>query len=669
MTVQEAAAPAIDKALLKRLAGTIRGLSIDGVEAADSGHPGLPLGCADIAAVLYYYHLRYNPEQPDWPDRDRFILSAGHGSMLLYSLLHLAGYGLPLEELKNFRQPGSKTPGHPENFITKGVETTTGPLGQGFGNGVGMALSADMMAARFNGLIDHAIYAIVSDGDLMEGVSAEAASFAGHHKLGRIVFVYDDNQISIEGNTDLTFSGEDVGKRFEAYGWHVLRIDGHDYDQINEALAAGRAETGRPTLIIAKTTIGYGSPNKASTSDVHGSPLGKEELKLTKQNLGLPAEDFHVPAEDRDAWAKRADEGKAAYKAWSRKLDSAGDGVRRKFEAFLKKELQGDLLSLRPSYPAGKGVATRKTAGEAQNAYAEAAPWLVGGSADLAPSTNTLFKGSDSIAPGRFAGRNIHWGVREHGMGSIMNGMALHGFFKPFGATFFVFTDYMRPAMRLAALMKLPVVYVLTHDSIFLGEDGPTHQPVEHLAAMRAIPGMTVMRPADGAESAVAWEHALTANGPVCLVLTRQNLPNYDRKADSLAPADSVVRGAYTLANSSTMEPKLILVATGSEVELAIEARKQLEAEGIGTRVVSMPSRELFLAQDKNYRDKVLPPSVRKRLVVEAGVRMGWDEIATEDGGYVVMDSFGSSAPYKVLAKKYGFTVDNVVAKAKALLG
>ena len=666
MTPATAAAPAIDKALLKRLAGTIRGLAIDGVEAANSGHPGLPLGCADIAAVLFYHHLRYNPSEPSWPDRDRFILSAGHGSMLLYATLHLAGYGLSLEELKNFRQLGSKTPGHPENFVTTGVETTTGPLGQGFGNGVGMALSAEMIAARFEGLFDLTIDAIVSDGDLMEGVASEAASFAGHNKLGRIVYVYDDNKISIEGHTSVSFSGEDVGKRFEAYGWHVLHIDGHDYDQINEALAAGKAETERPTLIVARTTIGFGSPNKADSHDVHGAPLGKEELKLTKENLGLPLIDFHVPEEDRAAWSKRAAEGEAACKAWHKKLDAAGPEVQRRLHAFLNKELQGDLKALRPSYP--KPMATRSTAGMAQNAYAPAAPWLVGGSADLAPSTNTLFKGEASISAGHFAGRNLHWGVREHGMGAILNGMALHGFFKPFGATFFVFTDYMRPTMRLAALMQLPVVYIMTHDSIFLGEDGPTHQPVEHLAALRAIPGMTVIRPMDGAESAIAWEHALVAKGPVTLVLTRQNLPNHDRAAEGLAPADNLLRGAYTLVDAASGKPALVLVATGSEVALALDARKQLEAEGIATRVVSMPSWELFEAQDQAYRDSVLPPSVRKRLVVEAGIRMGWDQYATEDGGYVVMTRFGASAPAKDLAKKFGFTVENVVAKAKALL-
>lgn len=657
-------APSIDTALLKRLANTIRGLSIDGVEAANSGHPGLPLGCADFAALLFAYHLKYDPADPSWPDRDRFILSAGHGSMLIYSLLHLAGYGLPIEELKNFRQAGSKTPGHPENFVTKGVETTTGPLGQGFGNGVGMALSAEMMAARFNGLVDHTIYGIVSDGDLMEGIAAEAASFAGHHGLGRIVYMYDDNRISIEGATDLTFSGEDVGKRFEAYGWHVLYADGHNFDEMNEALAAGRAETERPTLIVTRTHIGYGSPNKVDTSGVHGSPLGAEEAKLTKENLGIPTEPlFHVPAEDKAFWAERANEGAAAHAAWKKKLETAGAEKKALFESYLNKTLP-DLEALRPKAEPGKSAATRKSAGAAENAYAASIPWLVGGSADLAPSTNTLIKDGGSVGRGSFAGRNIHFGVREHGMASIMNGMALHGFFKPFGATFFVFTDYMRPPMRLAALMDLPCVYVLTHDSIFLGEDGPTHQPIEHLASLRAMPNMTTIRPMDSEEAAIAWEIALKSNGPVGLVLTRQNLPTYDRAAEGFAAADNAGKGAYIIAEASA-EAQVQLVASGSEVSLAIDARKELEAAGIPTRVVSFPCWELFRAQDDAYKASVLSKTA-KTVVVEAGVKMGWSEFVGPDAKYVTMQTFGASAPDSELAKRFGFTVENVVAVAKS---
>lgn len=674
MSAEAVAAPTIDKDLLARLARTIRGLSIDGVEAANSGHPGMPMGCADFAALLWTYHLRFDPKTPNWPDRDRFVLSAGHGSMLLYSMLHLTGYeDITLEELKNFRQMGSKTAGHPENFLAQGIETTTGPLGQGFANGVGMALAADMMNARFPGLFDGHIYAIVSDGDLMEGVQAEAASFAGHHKLGRIVYFYDDNDITIEGQTSLTFTGEDTGKRFEAYGWHVQRVDGHDFDQMNEALANAKADTERPSIIVAKTTIGFGSPNKAGTSGVHGSPLGPEETKLTKEKLGLPADKtFWIPEEDKKAWAERAREGAGMRAAWEKKVQAMDKTKQDLLRAYFERKAPADLKSHRPAFEAGKAVATRKSAGAALNAYAPVVPWLVGGSGDLAPSTNTLLKGSDSVAPNKYAGRNLHFGVREHGMGGIMNGMALYGSFKPFGATFLQFADYMRASVRLAALMGQPAVYVFTHDSIFLGEDGPTHQPVEHLASLRAIPNLVTIRPCDANEAAVAWEYAIERlDGPVAMALSRQNLPTLDREGQGLAPADDLLKGGYVLKRESKEKPGVILIATGSEVELALGAAEQLEKEGTAARVVSMPSIELFLAQSGDYRESVLPKAVNNRVIVEAGIRMGWDRVAGCGckTAYVTIETFGKSAPYKELAEHFGFTVENVVAKAKQVLG
>jgi transketolase len=663
------AVPKIDTNLLARLARTIRGLAIDGVERANSGHPGMPLGCADFAALLWYYHLRFDPSAPDWWDRDRFVLSAGHGSMLLYALLHLSGFEeATLDELRNFRQWGSKTPGHPENFVLKGVETTTGPLGQGIANAVGMALAADMMEARFPGLFGTHVYTIAGDGDLMEGVSAEACSFAGHHRLGRLIVFYDDNRITIEGDTNLTFSGEDVGKRYEAYGWHVQRCDGHDFEAMNGALAAAQAETGRPSIIIGRTHIGFGSPNKVDTAEVHGSPLGPEEAKLTKAALGLPADvEFYVPAEDYAAWQARAAQGAAARAAWERKLQAMPAATREALVAYFEKPVP-ELAKLRPAFEAGKGVATRKSAGDALNAYAPAVPWLVGGSADLAPSTNTILKKEGHIAAGEFGGRNLHFGVREHGMGAIMNGMALFGAFKPYGATFLQFADYMRPSVRLAALMGLPVVFVFTHDSIFLGEDGPTHQPVEHLASLRAIPRLKVIRPADANEAAVAWEVAIEAtDGPVALALSRQNLVTLDRAGKGLGSADDLRKGGYVLRKESGAAAKLILIATGSEVELALKSADALEAEGVPTRVVSMPCVELFAAQPREWRESVLPPTVRRRLVIEAGVRQGWEGFATDEGGFVTQDTFGHSAPAKVLAEHCGFTVANVVARAREL--
>jgi len=669
MTPASTAAPAIDTTLLARLARTIRGLAIDGVEAANSGHPGLPLGCADFAALLWHDHLVHNPADPEWRNRDRFVLSAGHGSMLMYAMLHLTGYGLPLDELKRFRQFGSKTPGHPENFVTRGVETTTGPLGQGFGNGVGMALAAHMMEARFPGLVDHYVYGIVSDGDLMEGVAAEAASFAGHHKLGRLIYFYDDNGITIEGETSLTFSGENVAARFEAYGWHVIKVDGHNFAQMHAALVAARAVTDRPSLIVGRTHIGFGSPNEQGTAEVNGSPLVPEEAKLTKNALGLdPEKAFDVPADDYAEWKRVAERGAAAQKAWNGKFAALDAAARATFDSYWERKLP-DLKALRPKSD-GKPAATRKTAGTAENAYAARLPWLVGGSADLAPSTNTLLKNTASIGPGQFAGRNIHFGIREHGMGAIMNGMNLYGSFRSFGATFLVFSDYMRPSVRLAALMGLPVVYVFTHDSIFVGEDGPTHQPVEHVAVLRAIPGMTVVRPGDDEEAFVAWEIALeNVDGPTALILGRQNLPFFDRAAKGLGSADEAKRGGYVLRDAKDGAPEAILIATGSELHVALDAALKLEAEGRRVRVVSMPCVEIFRAQPQEYRDAVLLPSCRKRVVVEAGIRLGWHDLATEAGAYVTQDGYGASAPAKDLAKHFGFTADNVAAVAKKLLG
>ncbi|MEQ8818893.1 MAG: transketolase [Sumerlaeia bacterium] len=660
-------ATALDIPALEKAALAIRSLSIDAIEASDSGHPGLPMGCAEAASLIYLNHLRYDPKRPDWPNRDRFVLSAGHGCMLLYSLLHLAGYGLDKKEIENFRQLGSKTPGHPEYGHTVGVETTTGPLGQGAGNAVGMGLAGLMLGDRFGkDLVDYHVYAICSDGDMMEGVSGEACSFAGHHQIGNLIFLYDDNNISIEGRTDITFKGENVGKRYEAYGWHVQHeVDGHDFEALNAAIEAAKADP-RPSLIVMQTTIGKGSPNKADTPGIHGSPLGADEAKLTKEALGIPLDQpFWVPQEAYAAYEARAKEGAALSAAWDEALRASSK--RAEFEAFLRKA-PVDLKPHRPKAEPGKSAATRKTAGAAENAYAPHVPWLVGGSADLAPSTNTLIKDTTAVKAGDFSGRNIHFGVREHGMGAICNGLAVSGF-KPFGATFLQFSDYMRASVRLSALMKLPCVWIYTHDSIFLGEDGPTHQPVEHVAALRAIPRLTVIRPADADEAAVAWEVAIAKHdGPVALILTRQNLPNLDRGDGKLAAADGLERGGYVLRpEKDGRQPELILIATGSEVHICAAAAEKLEAAGKSVRVVSMPSVELFEAQDTAYRDQVLPPTVRKRLVVEAGVPMGWSRYATEDGAILGIDTFGESAPAEELAKHFGFTAENVVKRAELL--
>ncbi|MCZ6752168.1 MAG: transketolase [Acidobacteria bacterium] len=651
---------------------TIRTLAMDAVENAKNGHPGLPMGAAAMAYVLWTRFLRHNPSNPQWANRDRFVLSAGHGCMLLYTLLHLTGYDLSLEELKQFRQWGSRTPGHPEHGLTPGVEATTGPLGQGFGNGVGMALGERYLAAYFNrpghAIVDHFTYAIVSDGDLMEGVASEAASLAGHLKLGKLVYLYDDNHITIEGDTSLAFT-ENVSQRFEAYGWHVQEIDGNDLDAVTQALATARAELDRPSLIRARTHIAHGSPNKQDTAGAHGSPLGVEEVRLTKEALGWPLEPaFHIPPDALHHFREAVKRGQAGQAQWQTRFDtyaSAFPDLAKEWNDTLQGKLPAGWEESLPAFsPQEASMATRQASGKVLNAIAPRLPALIGGSADLSPSTNTHLKDfEDSHLSTR--GRNFHFGIREHGMGAILNGMALHGGIRPYGATFLVFSDYMRPSIRLAALTKLPVIYVFTHDSIGLGEDGPTHQPVEHLAALRVIPHLVVLRPADATETAAAWRIALEEwNRPVALILTRQKLPVLDRPASD----DFVSRGAYVLADTGTKPLQVILIATGSEVSLALEGRKLLEANRIGTRVVSMPSWELFAEQPQSYREKVLPPAVKARLAIEAASPFGWRQHVGEEGDILGIDGFGASAPGPVVMEQYNFTAENVAARAEALL-
>ncbi|MGC8786229.1 MAG: transketolase [Anaerolineae bacterium] len=654
---------------------TIRTLAMDAVEKAKSGHPGMPMGAAAMAYVLWTRFLKHNPANPTWPDRDRFVLSAGHGCMLLYSLLHLTGYDLPLEELKQFRQWGSRTPGHSEHGKTPGVETTTGPLGQGFATGVGMAIAERMLAARFNRpghtIVDHYTYAIVSDGDLMEGVASEAASLAGHLRLGKLIYLYDDNKITIEGSTDLAFT-ENVAARFEAYGWHVQRVDGHDLHAVEAALRAAQAEERRPSLIIARTHIAYGSPNKQDSAEAHGAPLGEEEVRLTKQALGWPTlEPFYIPEAALAHFRRALEAGSAAQAAWQARFaayEQAYPELAAEWRRVMSGELPEGWEQYLPAFdPSAGPMATREASGKVLNALAPHIPELVGGSADLAPSNLTYLAGMGDFQAANRGGRNLHFGVREHAMGAILSGIALHGGLRPYGGTFLVFSDYMRPAIRLAAMMELPVIYVFTHDSIGLGEDGPTHQPVEHLASLRAIPYLTVIRPADATETVEAWKVALEhRSGPVALALSRQKLPIIDRSI--YARADGLARGAYILADASSGHVGLILIATGSEVHLALEARAALEQQGIGTRVVSMPSWELFEAQPQEYRDSVLPPHVTARLAIEAGVSQGWCRYVGAQGDVVSIERFGASAPYKVLFKEFGFTVENVVERALAVV-
>ncbi len=655
---------------------TIRTLSIDAVQAANSGHPGAPMGLAPAAYVLWTRMMKHNPSNPGWADRDRFVLSGGHASALLYSLLHLTGYDLSLDDLKNFRQWGGKTPGHPEYGHTPGVETTTGPLGQGLANAVGMAMAERLMAARFNreghDIVDHYTWVMCGDGDLMEGVSYEAASMAGHLGLGKLTCLYDDNRITIEGSTQIAFT-EDVTARFTAAGWQVLMVeDGNDVAAITNALEMARAETEKPTLIRLRTEIAYGSPNKQGTSDAHGAPLGEEEVRLTKRNLSCPEDECFCVAEDPGALFRSvASMGESAEAAWNEAFaayEAAYPAEAAGFRADMAGELPGGWETSLPEFtPADGPMATRAASGKALNAAAGAVHTLVGGSADLAPSNKTELAGFADIGKNAWDGRNIRFGVREHAMGAVMNGMILHGGIRPYGGTFLVFADYMRAPIRLAALMNQPAIYVFTHDSVAVGEDGPTHQPVEHLATLRAIPNLNVIRPADATETAVAWKLAIASkNTPTALILSRQKLPVLDRSV--LLPADGVEKGAYILIDCDGV-PDVILISTGAEVHQALEAREILSEKGVRSRVVSMPSWELFEKQDKTYRDGVLPPNVPRRVSMEAGVTLGWERYAGSSGAIIGINHFGASAPGGVLLKKFGFTAENMVEKALVVCG
>ncbi|MGI9140417.1 MAG: transketolase [Gemmatimonadaceae bacterium] len=653
----------------------IRVLSMDAVQKADSGHPGTPMALAPLAYALWTRHMRYDPSDPGWPDRDRFVLSAGHASMLLYSVLYLTGYDVSLEDIMQFRQWESATPGHPELGYTPGVETTTGPLGQGFGNAVGMAIAESHLAATFNRddhrIIDHYTYFIASDGDLMEGISHEAASYAGHLRLGKLIGFYDDNHITIEGSTDLTYS-DDAFHRFDSYGWHVQRVaDVNDLNALDAAIEEARAETQRPSMIICRTHIGFGSPNKVDTAEAHGSPLGEKEIELTKRGLGYPSlEPFHVDPGALAHWRKAGERGKALRLGWDKRyasFASAHTDASSELDRRLAGELPQGWEESIPVFTAKDGnVASRAASGTVLNAIAGKIPELIGGSADLAGSTNTIIKAEGSISATNPAGRNFHFGIREHGMGAIMNGMALHGGVRPYGATFLIFSDYMRPALRLAAIMEQPTIYVFTHDSIGLGEDGPTHQPVEQLSTLRAIPNFTVIRPADASETAEAWRAAIKhTSGPVALVLTRQKLGFIDR--DEYADARLLARGAYVLREASGGIPAIVLVASGSEVALVIEAQSLLEAEGIAARAVSMPSHELFAAESADYRAGVFPQGI-PRIAVEAAHPMSWYRWAGDNGVVLGLERFGASAPFARLYEELGLTVDKIVATARQLV-
>jgi len=648
---------------------------MDAVQKADSGHPGTPMALAPLAYMLWTRHLRYDPADPTWLNRDRFVLSAGHASMLIYSVLYLTGYDLTLDDIKQFRQWESKTPGHPEYGYTPGVETTTGPLGQGIGNAVGMAVGEAHMAAVFNRdqkIFDHHTYFIASDGDMMEGVSHEAASFAGHAKLGKLIGFYDDNHITIEGDTALTFS-DDTARRFEAYGWHVQHVgDANDLEALSRATDAAKAETSKPSLIVVRSHIGFGSPNKHDTAEAHGSPLGKEEIALTKKALGYPSDEpFYVAPEALRAWREAAKQRAKSHDEWNRTYD-AFKRANPALEKELQRRLAGDLPdgweeSL-PVFTAKDGnVASRAASGVVINAIAKKIPELMGGSADLASSTNTIIKGEPSFSADNYAGRNFHFGIREHGMGSIMNGMSLTGGIIPYGATFLIFSDYMRPPVRLACIMDRHVIYIYTHDSIGLGEDGPTHQPIEQLSALRAIPEITLIRPADASETAEAWRFALKhKKGPVALVLTRQKLSFIDRS--KYAAADGLARGAYVLADAPGGAPEIVLISSGSEVALVLDAQKKLEADGIRARAVSMPSHEIFARQDQAYRDTVLPKGV-KRIAIEAAHPMSWYKWVGDDGVILGLERFGASAPAATIYQQLGITIDHMVETAKNLLG
>ncbi|MEL6269012.1 MAG: transketolase [Chloroflexota bacterium] len=649
---------------------TVRALSIDAVQKANSGHPGLPLGAAPMAYALWMEHMTHNPKDAHWFNRDRFVLSAGHGSMLIYSLLHLAGYDLSMEEIKNFRQWGSKTPGHPEYHETPGVETTTGPLGQGISTAVGMALAEAFLAQKFNtdahNVVDHYTYVIASDGDLMEGVALEATSLAGHWGLNKLIVLYDSNDITLDGEASMIFT-EDVGKRFEANGWNVITVeDGNNYQPISAAIAQAKEEQERPTIIVCKTTIGFGSPNKSGSSKSHGSPLGDDEVKLTKEALGFPSDEaFFIPGEALEHWRSTIEQGEAAQSAWNTVMaeyKAANAELGQMLEDAIAGKLPDGWDADIPSFE--KADATRSAGGAALNAIAQHIPTMIGGDADLAGSTKTLIKGEENTGPGSTAGRNVRFGVREHGMGAIVNGLQLHGgIIKPYSATFFTFSDYMRPAVRLGALMGLPVVYVLTHDSIGLGEDGPTHQPVEHMMAMRAIPNLYVFRPGDPNEAAESWRTMMMLDKPCTIVLSRQKMQALSGEHIQ----EGVAHGAYTYADAEG-EPDVILMATGSELEIAVATYNQLMEDGVKARVVSMPCWELFEEQDDTYKESVLPKSVRARVSIEAGITTGWQKYVGLDGIAIGVDTFGASAPYKKIYEEYGLTVEKMVEAAKHLL-
>ncbi len=656
---------------------TIRTLAIDAIQKANSGHPGLPMGAAPMAYVLWQKHLRHNPSDPHWPNRDRFVLSAGHGSMLLYSLLHLYGYDMTIDDLQAFRQWESRTPGHPETLLTPGIEATTGPLGQGTANAVGMAMAERFLAHTFNRpghtIVDHHTYALVSDGDLMEGISGEACSLAGHLKLGKLIYLYDSNNISLDGPTSLAFSTEDVSKRYEAYGWQVLRVDDGDtdLDAIDAAITQAKSEVDRPSLIFIQTTIGYGSPNKQGTSGAHGNPLGTDEIVLAKKTLGWDHErSFFVPDEARSHFGTAVNQGKQAQAEWEQQFKNfanAHPDLAKDWAMSLAGELPADWDSELPTWKTGEKLATRQASGKALNAIASKVPWLLGGDADLSGSTNTALKDAGDFNGQTGEGRNIHYGVREHAMGAIANGMAYHKGVRTFVATFFCFSDYMRPTARLAALNELPVTMVWTHDSIGLGEDGPTHQPIEHLMSFRAIPGFSVVRPCDANETAEAWQFAMNQkSGPVALILSRQGLPVLDRTNSG---KEGLAHGAYTIVEAEDDNPQAIIIGSGSEVSIAVEAQGILAKEGIRVRVVSMPCWEAFEAQSNEYRESVLPKSVKARVSIEAGVTFGWSRWIGDNGIAIGIDTFGASAPGPVNMEKFGLTADKVVQAVKKLIG
>lgn len=651
----------------KLAANTIRILAAEAIQKANSGHPGMPMGMADVATILWTEFLTHNPNQPKWIARDRFVLSGGHGSMLLYSLLHLSGYDVSINDLKSFRQWGSRTPGHPEYGHLPGVETTTGPLGQGFGNSVGMAIASKMIAARFGDKLfgKNFIYTFCGDGDLMEGVSHETASLAGHLKLNNLIVFYDDNKITIEGHTHLAFS-EDIQKRFESYGWQVLHTDAYNHDEIRKAIINAQNEKEKPSIIICKSIIGFGSPNKANTHEVHGAPLGKDELIATKKNLNWNyEEEFFVPEEVKKLYDERKNQLIEIYNSWQNEFSNwenenqeSAKLLKKYFDNWLPDNLEEELLNA----VSKESNATRSLSSKVIQKIAELVPNFIGGSADLAPSTNTLMNGFDSIAPGKFSGRNFHFGIREHGMGAIVNGIILYGGFKAFGATFFVFSDYMRPTIRLAALMKIPMINVFTHDSIFVGEDGPTHQPVEHLAVLRAIPNSVVIRPADGIETAMAWVYALRKiDGPVSLILTRQKIDSFERESD-FNPYD-VLKGAYIVSKEKSGKLDFIIAASGSEVPVAVAAKKHLEKE-FSIRVVSIPSKEIFESQSEEYKNEIIPNNI-PLVIVEAATMNGWGDLFRQKLLLIGMNSFGASAPYQTLAEKFGFNGKSVAEKIK----